>query len=52
MEDRIVYKLIESVDNLTSAVTELCVKLKRASQSPLTHEKYNEILKAIKDGKD
>ena len=45
--------LIESIDRLTEAVTEVAVKLKRLVNKPsFTPEKYQEILKTIHNGKN
>ena len=46
MEDRQTDRLIESIDNLTAATTEVAVKLKRlANGNPITPEKYKHIIK-------
>ena len=45
--------LIESIDRLTEAVTEVAVKLKRLTNNPsFTPGKYLEILKTIHNGKE
>ena len=45
--------LIESIDRLTEAVTEVAVKLKRLVNKPsFTPEKYQEIIKTIHNGKE
>ena len=50
MEDRQTDRLIESIDNLTAATTEVAVKLKRlANSNPITAEKYKEIIKTIRN---
>ena len=49
MEERTALKLIESIDKLTSSVTEVAVKLKRLTNSPITKEKYNQIVNHFKD---
>ena len=45
MDDR----AIEAIENLTAAVTELAVKVKRLTNSPITPEKYNYIKKVRND---
>ena len=48
MEDRQIDRLIESIDNLTSATVEVAVKLKRlVNSNPITPEIYKEIVKNI-----
>ena len=50
MNDRTTDRLIESIDNLTAATTEVAVKLKRlANSNPITPEKYKEIIKTIRN---
>ena len=46
MDERTTDRLIESIDNLTAATTEVAVKLKRlANSNPITPEIYKEIIK-------
>lgn len=48
MEDRQTDRLIESIDRLTDAVTEVAVKVKRATNAGiLSPEKYKEIIDKI-----
>ena len=50
MDERTTDRLIESIDNLTAATTEVAVKLKRLSNAnPITPEIYQRILKTIKN---
>ena len=47
MDERTTDRLIESIDNLTAATTEVAVKLKRlANSNPITVDKYKEIIKS------
>ena len=47
MDERTTDRLIESIDNLTAATTEVAVKLKRlANSNPITPEIYREIIKS------
>ena len=51
MEARQTDRLIESIDRLTDAVTEVAVKIKRlTNQGILPPEKYQEIINKIKNG--
>ena len=43
MEERTIDRLIESIDRLTEATTEVAVKIKRLTGSPITREIYNKI---------
>ena len=50
MDERTTDRLIESIDNLTAATTEVAVKLKRlANSNPITPEIYREIIKITRN---
>ena len=50
MEDRTALMLVESIDKLTSAMTELAVKVKRLTNSPITPDKYKQIKDHFNNG--
>ena len=51
MEDRQIDRLVESIENLTAATTEVAVKLKRlANSNPITPEIYKHITKTTNNG--
>ncbi len=52
MEDYKIDQLTHSIDKLTEAMTELAVKVKRLTNSPITREKYNEVVKQSRERYD
>ena len=44
MEERQTDRIVEAIGELTRAITELSVKVKRLTNSPITQEKYDYIV--------